>query len=133
MNERWCNVNEDRLKVHFKSGGGTTLFIRFTIDLKEMERRKLEWHAEEDSPDQSSNVGRQAKVWCRSIARLRGANNLTRQSLPHFNDIDEMDDFIELCPREEVTQDGNRLKALLKRSTSLVIDDSIVSEKKGMD
>jgi hypothetical protein len=133
MNERWCNVNEDRLKVHFKSGGGTTLFIRFTIDLKEMERRKLEWHAEEDSPDQSSNVGRQAKVWCRSIARLRGANNLTRQSLPHFNDINEMDDFIELCPREEVTQDGNRLKALLKRSTSLVIDDSIVSEKKGMD
>jgi hypothetical protein len=119
MNERWCNVNEDRLKVHFKSGGGTTLFMRFTVDLKEMEMRKLELHAEEDIPDQLSDVGRQAKVWCRTIAHLRGETNLTRQSLPHFNDDGEMDDFIELCPREEEAQEGKRLRSLLRRSPSI--------------
>lgn len=126
MNVRWINVNEDRLKVHFKSGGGTTLFMRFAVDLKEMEKRKLELHAEEDSPDQLSDVGRQAKVWCRSIAHLVGAMSLTSQKLPHFNDDKEMDDFIELCPREEEIQEGNRLKALLKRNTSFAFDDSIL-------
>mmetsp|Transcript_29879 Transcript_29879/g.44946 ORF Transcript_29879/g.44946 Transcript_29879/m.44946 type:complete len:711 (+) Transcript_29879:385-2517(+) len=128
MDLRWCNVNEDRLKVHFKSGGGTTLFMRFTVDLKEMERRKLELHAGEELSD----IGRQAKVWCRSIAHLRGANNLTRQSLPHFNDDHEMDDFIELCPREEEAQEG-RLKTLLRRNTSFAFDEQTLARINGTD
>ena len=128
MNLRWCNVNEDRLKVHFKSGGGTTLFVRFTVDLKEMEKRKLELQTGEELSD----IGRQAKVWCRTIAHLRGANNLTKQSLPHFNDDQEMDDFIELCPREAEIQEG-RLKALLRRNTSFAFDDQTLAKINGAD
>ncbi len=128
MDLRWCKVNEDRLKVHFKSGGGTTLFMRFAVDLKEMERRKLELHAGEELSD----IGRQAKVWCRTIAHLRGAGNLTKQSLPHFNDDQEMDDFIELCPRGEEVQEG-RLKTLLRRNTSFVFDDQTLAKINGTD
>ena len=129
INLRWCNVNEDRLKVHFKSGGGTTLFMRFAVDLKEMEKRKLELHAGEELSD----VGRQAKVWCRTIAHLRGANNLTKQSLPHFNDEQEMDDFIEVCPREEDIQQEGRLKTLLRRNTSFVFDDQTLAKINGTE
>lgn len=128
MNMRWCNVNEDRLKVHFKSGGGTTLFMRFAVDLKEMERRKLELHAGE----KLSDIGRQAKVWCRTIAHLRGAYNLTMQSLPHFNDDQEMDDFIELCPREEEIQEG-RLRTRMRRSKSFIFDDHTLAKINGTD
>jgi len=128
MNLRWCNVNEDRLKIHFNSGGGTTLFMRFAVDLKEMERRKLELHAGEELSD----IGRQAKVWCRTIAHLRGACNLTKQSLPHFNDDQEMDDFIEVCPREKEIQEG-RLKTLLRRNTSFAFDDQTLARINGTD
>lgn len=135
MNERWCEVNEDRLKIHFKAGGGSTLFLRFVIDLKEMESRKIELGLGKDITDQGI-VGRQAKVWCRSIARLRGAMNLSRQNLPHFNEENEIDDFIELCPREEDNQnpnEGNRLRrALLKRNASYV-DEQMPTRTKAFD
>ena len=121
MNARWCNVNEDRLKIHFKAGGGTTLFMRFTVDLKEMEKREICDH----SGEELSDIGRQAKVWCRTIAHLRGATNLTKQRLPHFNDDHEMEDFIEMCPREEAIQESNRLKSLLRMTSSFAPNDEL--------
>jgi hypothetical protein len=128
MNDRWSDVNEDRLKVHFKSGGGTTLFLRFAIDLKEMESRKINnSHVENDISDQLSEIGKQAKIWCRTIARLRGAMNLPLQRLPHFNDDNEMEDFIEVLPREEENNKG--FKALLRRNTSFGIDPDSNEER----
>jgi len=100
MEKRWCNVNEDRLKIHFKCTQ-MTLFLRFMADLKYMEdRSKVSLVAADDS-DLMNHVGMETKVWCRTIARLRGANNL-KQNLPHFgNDSNnEMEDFIELCERD---------------------------------
>ena len=89
----------------------------------------MELHAGEELSD----VGRQAKVWCRTIAHLRGANNLTKQSLPHFNDEQEMDDFIEVCPRDEEIQQEGRLKTLLRRNTSFVFDDQTLAKINGTD
>ena len=94
MNKRWSNVDEDRLKIHFKYN---TLYLRFHVDLKEMEGKSL---APLEDSDILNQVGTQTKVWCRTIAHLRGAMNL-KQDLPHFgNEDDEMEDFIEMCGRE---------------------------------
>jgi hypothetical protein len=62
--------------------------------------------------------------------------NLSRQNLPHFNEENEIDDFIELCPREEDNQnpnEGNRLRrALLKRNASYV-DEQMPTRTKAFD
>ena len=90
MNGRWKQVDEDRLKIHYKYN---TLYLRFLADLKEMEDKRKDLL---DDPDLMHHIGSQSKVWCRTIARLRGAMNL-KQNLPHFGNDgdDEMVDFIE--------------------------------------
>ena len=126
MNKRWGHVDEDRLKIHFKYN---TLYLRFMVDLKEMEHKSK---ASLDDSDILNHVGTQTKLWCRTIARyvffsaasikyfrgsqfgshksyfsmaslcrLRGAMNL-KQNLPHFGNegTDEMEDFIEMCERD---------------------------------
>ncbi len=65
MDKRWSLVPEDRLKVHFLLG---TLFLRFAADLKEMENKsKIAYNA--DDIGLALQVGVEAKVWCRTIAR----------------------------------------------------------------
>lgn len=94
INKRWEGVDEDRLKIHFKYN---TLYLRFMVDLKEMEQKRKALMGDSDL---MHHVGTQTKLWCRTIARLRGATNL-KQALPHFgnNGTDEMEDFIEMCER----------------------------------
>jgi len=117
MNKRWGKVDEDRLKIHFKYN---TLYLRFMTDLNEMESKK---EALLDDPDLMHHVGTQTKIWCRTIARLRGATNL-KQELPHFgNDdgTDEIEDFIEMCERDH---EGNQMRIRrpkgLTRSASML-------------
>ncbi|KAL7553150.1 hypothetical protein ACHAWF_016399 [Thalassiosira exigua] len=118
MSKRWGHVDEDRLKIRFKYN---TLFLRFMVDLKEMEHNRK---ALMDDPDLMHHVGKQTKLWCSTIARLRGAMNL-KQDLPHFGDggTGEIEDFIEMCPREE--DSGHRItrttirKKLHRRISSL--------------
>jgi len=100
MDKRWGNVDEDRLKIHFKSPE-MTLFLRFMADLKDMEDRSKISDVADEGSDLMNHVGTETTLWCRTIARLRGANNL-KQHLPHFgNDCnDEMEDFIEMCERD---------------------------------
>ena len=95
MDKRWSHVDEDRLKVHFKYN---TLYLRFLVDLKEMEDKRDDLL---EDPDLMHHVGTQTKVWCRTVARLRGASNLKRQNLPNFGakGSDEIEDFIEVCDR----------------------------------
>ena len=97
MTTRWSCVNEDRLKIHFKHN---TLFLRFFADLNGMEQEMSKGTNQQIVGD---NVGAEAKVWCCTIARLRGASNLRRQSLPHFGaDVaDEIEDFIEPVDRTQ--------------------------------
>lgn len=97
MTTRWSCVNEDRLKIHFKHN---TLFLRFFADLNGMEQEMSKGTNQQIVGD---NVGAEAKVWCRTIARLRGASNLRRQNLPHFGaDVaDEIEDFIEPVDRTQ--------------------------------
>jgi len=100
MNKRWGNVEENRLKIRFKHAQ-MSLFLRYMSDLKDMEdKSKVSLVAADDSNCLMNHIGAETKIWCRTIARLRGANNL-EQSLPHFgNDSkNEMVDFIELCGR----------------------------------
>jgi len=118
MNKRWEHVDEDRLKIHFKYN---TLYLRFMVDLKEMEHKSKAFLA--DDSDLMNHVGTQTKVWCRTIARLRGATNL-KQTLPHFgNDgADEIEDFIEMCERghEGGNHNTNKIvKKLHRRMSSL--------------
>jgi hypothetical protein len=56
MNERWGNVNEDRLKIRFKH---QALLLRFMVDLKEME----------SISNFSDHIGAEAKLWCCTVAR----------------------------------------------------------------
>ena len=63
MDKRWSHVDEDRLKVHFKYN---TLYLRFIVDLKEMEDKREDLL---EDPDLMHHVGTQTKVWCRTIAR----------------------------------------------------------------
>jgi len=107
MNKRWGHVDEDRLKIHFKYN---TLYLRFMVDLKEMEHKSK---ALLDDSDLLNHVGTQTKLWCRTIARLRGAMNL-KQKLPHFGNegTDEMEDFIEMCERDH---EGGHLNTKKKR------------------
>lgn len=97
MTTRWSFVNEDRLKIHFKHN---TLFLRFFADLNGMEQEMSKGSNQQIVVD---CVGAEAKVWCRTIARLRGASNLPRQNLPHFgaNVADEIEDFIEPVDRTQ--------------------------------
>ena len=118
MNKRWGKVDEDRLKIHFKYN---TLYLRFMTDLNEMESKK---EALLDDPDLMHHVGTQTKVWCRTIARLRGATNL-KQELPHFgNDdgTDEIEDFIEMCERDHEGNQGKiiRRPKMMARSASML-------------
>lgn len=64
MSQRWCNVDEDRLKIHFTGGCGT-LYLRLFADLKEKEAGKDTL----STPTLLSNVGKETKIWCRTIAR----------------------------------------------------------------
>ena len=68
MNRRWEKVDEDRLKIHFKYN---TLYLRFMVDLKEMEHKSKESLVD---PNIMSHVGTQTKLWCKSIARYVGLN-----------------------------------------------------------
>jgi len=97
MNKRWGRVDEDRLKIHFTDK--QTLYLRFMVDLKEMEEKRKELA---DDPDLMHHIGTHTKLWCRCIANLRGAMNL-KQHLPNFGDqgTEEMEDFIEICERED--------------------------------
>lgn len=65
MTKRWNQVNEDRLKIQFKHN---SLLLRFMVDLKEMEDK---WDPKVNSVVMN-NVGSQANVWCRTIARYVG-------------------------------------------------------------
>ena len=127
MNKRWGKVDEDRLKIHFKYN---TLYLRFMTDLNEMETKK---EALLDDPDLMHHVGTQTKIWCRTIARLRGATNL-KQELPHFgNDDGEMEDFIEMCERDH---EGNQMRIRrrpkgLARSASM-LDLSVGDRSPGL-
>ena len=75
MNKRWGHVDEDRLKIHFSCG---TLYLRFIVDLKEMESRTMNMSVNTNNPDLTANIGTQTKVWCRTIARFVTLN-VTRQ------------------------------------------------------
>ncbi|KAL3822990.1 hypothetical protein ACHAXA_008130 [Cyclostephanos tholiformis] len=113
MDKRWSRVPEDRVKIHFKYN---TLFLRFMVDLKEMEHRnKVACNA--DDIGLALNVGAEAKVWCRTIARLRGASNL-KQNLPHYGDDgkDELEvlDFVKYYER-----DDNDIQNTMKTHNSL--------------
>ena len=121
MNTRWGYVDEDRLKVHFKYN---TLLLRFHVDLKEMESKP---QAEMDDSVLMNHIGSQTKVWCRTIAHLRGSANL-KQNLPHFDGAGEMEDFIEICDRAQNDNQhrrgmhnqrgAKRIRATLHRRTS---------------
>lgn len=111
MNSRWSRVDEDRLKIHFRDK--QTLYLRFMVDLKEMEHKRV---ALADDPDLMHHIGTHTKLWCRCIARVRGAANL-KQDLPHFdkNDTDEMaEDFIEICDRN--SESGHHTKKKKRKS-----------------
>ncbi|KAL3801884.1 hypothetical protein ACHAW5_008670 [Stephanodiscus triporus] len=101
MNRRWSHVPEDRLKIHFKY---STLFLRFFVDLKEREHTSKASNNNDDIGLTVADVGAEAKLWCRTIARLRGASNLRWQNLPHFgeNGTDELEilDFVKYYDRE---------------------------------
>ncbi|KAL7540630.1 hypothetical protein ACHAXR_010673 [Thalassiosira sp. AJA248-18] len=121
MNKRWEHVDEDRLKIHFKSSN-VILYLRFMVDLKEMESKRKTLLGDTDL---MHHVGTQTKVWCRTIARVRGSVNL-KQHLPHFgNDgTDEIEDFIEICDRDhEGSHHGAKKirKTLHRRSISMGI------------
>ena len=64
INRRWSQVAEDRLKIHFKY---STLFLRFLADLNEREHTSKASNT--DDIVLTVNVGAEAKVWCRTIAR----------------------------------------------------------------
>lgn len=65
MSSRWCHVDEDRLKIHFTGGCGT-LYLRILADLKEKEATSKPIEADSSLLD---GVGRETKIWCRTIAR----------------------------------------------------------------
>ena len=67
MSQRWCNVDEDRLKIHFTGGCGT-LYLRLFADLKEKEAGK-DTLSIDNTLSLLSNVGTETKIWCRTIAR----------------------------------------------------------------
>eukprot|EP00804_Cyclotella_cryptica_P005212 CCRYP_018899-RE/>CCRYP_018899-RE protein AED:0.10 eAED:0.10 QI:455/0.55/0.8/1/0.55/0.7/10/382/1227 len=100
-NERWMSVSESRLKIHFSTGCGT-LLLRFLADLNENESCRKDISLNRKSPNWLlSTVGSQVKLWCRTIARLRGESNL-KMSLPHFGcrgGVDELEDFIQIIER----------------------------------
>jgi hypothetical protein len=70
MNKQWRHVDEDRLKISFTassiwSGLHSTLFLRFMVDLKVLEsKRKID-----ESKENVDDVGSEARLWCRTIAR----------------------------------------------------------------
>lgn len=68
MTRRWCNVDEDRLKIHFTSGCGT-LYLRILVDLKEKELARANPSSHDENPSLLSSVGSETKIWCRTIAR----------------------------------------------------------------
>jgi hypothetical protein len=68
INKRWGNVNEDRLKIRFKCTH-MTLFVRFIVDLKDMEDMSKVSLVVEDDSDLVNCVGKETKLWCRTIAR----------------------------------------------------------------
>ena len=94
---RWTHVDEDRLKIRFKN---YTLFLRFFADLGQKETE-----AKHEVPTTGflNDIGTQTKLWCKTIARLRGKANLN-QDLPNFGAGDdlEMGDFIEHCERSDM-------------------------------
>jgi len=111
MSKRWGRVNEDRLKIRFADK--QTLYLRFMVDLKEMELKRKSLA---DDPDLMHHVGTMTKLWCRSIAKLRGKANL-KQDLPHFGNrsqsgrsTDGMEDFIEICERGSESGNNNAKK-----------------------
>jgi len=121
MDKRWRRVDEDRLKVHFKSSSNEfTLYLRFMVDLKEMEHKTKDDLGLVDG-DLISHVGTQTKVWCRTVARLRGVMNL-KQDLPHFGNhgTGEMEDFVEVCERDQDGSNHNTKKKLHRRAASLI-------------
>ena len=65
MSSRWCQVDEDRLKIHFTGGCGT-LYLRILADLKEKEATIKPF---EEDTSLLDVVGRETKIWCRTIAR----------------------------------------------------------------
>ena len=67
MSNRWCHVDEDRLKIHFTGGCGT-LYLRLLADLKEKEDI-ITSISTDNSPSLLANVGSETKIWCRTIAR----------------------------------------------------------------
>lgn len=69
MNRRWSHVAEDRLKIHFKY---STLFLRFLVDLKEREHTSKASKYTDEVGITGVDVGAEAKLWCRTIARYVG-------------------------------------------------------------
>ena len=66
MNKRWGHVDEDRLKIHFACG---TLYLRFVVDLKDMESKNTTTTSLAINNDAASNEGKGSILWCRTIAR----------------------------------------------------------------
>ncbi|KAL3802312.1 hypothetical protein HJC23_007137, partial [Cyclotella cryptica] len=108
MSKRWSRVDEDRLKIHFTNGCGT-LYLRLLVDLKEKESSKNSRQLQGESCSLLATVGTETKIWCRTIARLRGATNL-RMSLPHFGGTgaDEIEDFIRITDRDSAGKKQHR-------------------------
>jgi len=127
VNKRWIHVDEDRLKIHFNFG---TLFLRFMVDLREMECQKTT-PTNSNTDFCAETVSEGSNLWCRTIARIRGASHL-RQSLPHFGQgKDELGDFIENYERESEEEHHGKLdtvRHLFSRSSFMHRREIITEE-----
>ena len=61
MNKRWEHVDKDRLKIHVFSSG--TLYLRFVVDLKDLESKNLATY------NDAASEGKGLVLWVRTIAR----------------------------------------------------------------
>ena len=96
--QQWCHVKEDHLTMETASG---TLVLRFFADLEDAKQHPEHLSAELEADGRLFQNN--ALQWVKSIAKVCGPEQLTKQDITHFgeNSSDELRDYIVTIDRKK--------------------------------